>query len=175
MHSLDDDEILRTGTPASVTRYRLPDGTTAVHVPLTFMDCAPRDAAQISDGRARTELVCSAAAMAGAFQTTGISDADIRRMAVSIRLGDAAVRGRSDDQVEAQFDALAGDCAVAAKTAYQAMCDRHSNAWRGPSNPAPAARAPVTDLADARKAADAAHAAYVDRVSNAWRTPSSAA
>lgn len=55
---------------------------------------------------ARADLVRSATAIAPDLQTTGLSDAAIRKAAVVAALGDAAVAGKPDSYVDARFDIL---------------------------------------------------------------------
>lgn len=125
---------------------------------------------------AREELVYSAVAVAGRlFATDGLSDAQIRRTSVALRLGDVAVAGQSDDYVLGQFESFSGtgvtDASIALEKARAEYRDRLSNAWRGKDNPAPAADTITANDSPERlaTAAEAARAAYRHRVSNAWR------
>lgn len=70
------------------------------------------DAAQLDAlADAKAEVVAKAKAVLGDKlpDTKGKTVADVRRMAVAARFGDAAVKDRSDDYVEARFDALTAD------------------------------------------------------------------
>lgn len=61
--------------------------------------------------QARAELVGKAVSIAKDVETTGLSDADIRKAVVAAKLGDAAIKDKSDAYVEARFDVLAEDAA----------------------------------------------------------------
>lgn len=79
--------------------------------------------------------------------TAGKSVADVRRMTVAAKLGDAAVADKSDDYVEARFDGLTGDSADSTvrpihqptvigdaaslrDKAFNEAADRERNAWK---------------------------------------------
>lgn len=57
----------------------------------------------------RAVLVTKAKAIVGDVDVAGKTAADIRRAVVAKKLGDAAVKDKSDDYVEARFDILAAD------------------------------------------------------------------
>lgn len=56
---------------------------------------------------ARADLIGLARAIAGAVETSGLSDAAIRKAVVIAKAGEGAVQGRSDAYVDARFDMLA--------------------------------------------------------------------
>ena len=56
---------------------------------------------------ARASLVGTAKAIAPTVKTDGLSDADLRRAVVVAKVGDGAVKDRSDDYIAARFDILA--------------------------------------------------------------------
>lgn len=60
---------------------------------------------------AKAEVVGKAKAVVGDKlpETKGKSAAEVRRMAVATKFGDAAVKDKSDDYVEARFDAMTAD------------------------------------------------------------------
>lgn len=62
---------------------------------------------------ARASLLDAARKIAKDTKTDGVSDADIRKAVVSAKLGDAAVKDRSDAYIEARFDVLAEDASKA--------------------------------------------------------------
>lgn len=102
-------------------------------------DLAKKDAriteleTQVVDGAALDKLVKDRAALiedadkvAGKeVQTSGLSDAEIRKTAVTARLGDKALEGKSDAYVEAMFDALRDGAVSAPKS------DAFADAARG--------------------------------------------
>lgn len=59
----------------------------------------------------RADLIARAKLVAKDLQTTGLSDAEIRKAAVVAALGDAAVDGKGDAYIDARFDILAEDAA----------------------------------------------------------------
>lgn len=75
--------------------------------------------AQLSDAdldarvQARAKLVGDAAKIAKDVKVEGLSDADIRKAVVAAKLGDAAIKDRSDAYIEARFDVLAEDAGKA--------------------------------------------------------------
>ena len=99
----------------------------------------------------RAALVGSAAKLVENFDAKGKTNADIRREVVSAKVGDAAVADKSDEYVEARFDALVSTIsndAVASAVAQgeltasaepmaamdKALSEMHSglqNAWKG--------------------------------------------
>lgn len=60
---------------------------------------------------ARADLIGKAKSVAKDIDTTGLSDAAIRKAAVVAVLGDAAVAGKSDAYIDARFDILSEDAA----------------------------------------------------------------
>lgn len=127
-------------------------------------DLAKKDAeidalkAKIVDGAALDKLVADRAALcavaakiAPAVKLDGLSDADIRKAVVTAKLGDAAVKDKSADYINARFDILAEDAgkvtdpfaaavkdgikpaegATAIADAYNQMLERDRNAWQG--------------------------------------------
>ena len=60
---------------------------------------------------ARADLIGKAKAIAKDVETTGLSDAAIRKAAVVTVLGDAALTGKSDAYIDARFDILSEDAA----------------------------------------------------------------
>ncbi|MEX0304259.1 MAG: DUF2213 domain-containing protein [Leisingera sp.] len=101
---------------------------------------------------ARTQLLGDAAKVAKDVKTEGLSDAAIRKAVVSAKLGDDALKDKSDAYIEARFDALV-EAADAAKPdqfadamqsgvihdggmseadkAYQDSLQEMSDAWKG--------------------------------------------
>lgn len=101
---------------------------------------------------ARTQLLGDAAKVAKDVKTEGLSDAAIRKAVVSAKLGDDALKDKSDAYIEARFDALV-EAADAAKPdqfadamqsgvihdggmseadkAYQESLAEMSDAWKG--------------------------------------------
>jgi len=59
----------------------------------------------------RSELVTKAKSIAKDMETTGVSDADIRKAAVVAKLGDEAVKDKSQAYIDARFDILVEDSA----------------------------------------------------------------
>jgi hypothetical protein len=57
----------------------------------------------------RADLLAKAKAVVSDFDGKGLTDADIRRKVVATKIGDAAVKDRSDDYVAARFDILVED------------------------------------------------------------------
>lgn len=112
------------------------------------LDAAALDAAVT----ARADLLAVAKAIVPDLDTTGKSAADIRKMVVTKKLGDAAVAGKSEAYIDARFDILAED---AKSTATLTGALAHM--------------APAT-LSDGTAAAE--QKAWSDGISdlNAWRT-----
>lgn len=73
--------------------------------------------AQLSDAdldarvQARAKLLGDAAKIDDSVKTEGASDADIRKAVVTAKLGDDALKDKSDAYIEARFDALVEDAA----------------------------------------------------------------
>ncbi len=107
---------------------------------LTDAHLAPTDIDQLV--AERTDVVARACSIADHVEIAGKSNADIRRAAVTARLGDDKVTGKSDDYVEALFDSLSTDAdplrdaiknhqaPVSAGEAYRAYTLRLANAWK---------------------------------------------
>ena len=57
----------------------------------------------------RAELIGKAKVIAKDLATTGLSDADIRKATVAAKLGDAAIKDKSEAYIDARFDILAED------------------------------------------------------------------
>ncbi len=64
---------------------------------------------------ARADLVSTAKAIASDVKTDGLSDAAIRKATVIAKLGDAAIKDKSDAYIDARFDILAEDAKTAKK------------------------------------------------------------
>jgi len=67
------------------------------------------DAALDARVAARADLLDKAKRVADGVETAGLSDADIRKAAVTKALGDAAVTGKSQAYIDARFDILVED------------------------------------------------------------------
>ncbi len=104
---------------------------------------------------ARAALVTTATAIAKDVKTDGLSDNEIRAAVVRAKIGDAAVKDKSADYVNARFDILAEGVAGAggADPFRDAMNDRRPPT--APGNPG---------------AADAAYKAMTDGMTSAWQT-----
>ena len=130
-----------------IDAIRATHATELAAVQAKVLDGAALDAAIA----ARTALLDHAKVVLGSkFDATGKSDADIRRAAVTLKLGDAKVMGKDDAYISAAFDVL---CAA----------------------PAPAAKDPVRDaIAGAAPVTDAvsAYDEYVASLRDAHRTHS---
>lgn len=111
--------------------------------------------AKIVDGAALDKLVADRAALcavatkiAPTIKLDGLTDADIRKAVVTAKLGDAAVKDKSADYINARFDILAEDAGKVAdpfaqalkdgvkqptnvNDAYSQMLERDRNAWQG--------------------------------------------
>jgi hypothetical protein len=108
---------------------------------------------------ARGTLISDAKKLGGdKLVTDGKSSAEIRRSAVALKLGDAAVKDRSDDYVLAAFDALV----------TSAGGDRTN---KDPLRDALADSIPVGDV---KEKAEAARAKHLEDTRNAYKTPASA-
>ncbi|TPM39593.1 DUF2213 domain-containing protein [Mesorhizobium sp. B2-3-4] len=101
---------------------------------------------------ARADLISKAKAIAKDVKTDGLSDAAIRKAAVSAKLGDAAIADKTDAYIDARFDILVEDAVkdaggadqfrtvvagglktvdtAPAATAHKAMTDHLSSAWQ---------------------------------------------
>lgn len=96
----------------------------------------------------RADLIAKAKMVAPKVETTGLSDAAIRKAAVALALGDAAITGKADAYIDARFDILVEDRAKADPVAAAALA------------------APATPIVDTR---DSAHAAMVARMVDAYQ------
>lgn len=118
--------------------------------------------AKVVDGLALDKLVADRSALcavagkiAPAVKFDGLADAEIKKAVVTAKLGDAAVKDKSADYINARFDILAEDAgkttsadpfrtavqgglqptndAGSVDKAYQAMADGLTNAWQNPN------------------------------------------
>lgn len=110
------------------------------------------DAALDARVQARADLIGKARQIAKDVKVEGVSDADIRKAVVIAKLGDAAVKDKSADYIDARFDILSEgigktsndpvrgviadgiehtDAATAAAQARVAYIDHQRNAWKG--------------------------------------------
>lgn len=96
----------------------------------------------------RATLVTVAGAIAKDVKTDGLSDDDIRKAVVVAKIGDAAIKDKSADYINARFDILAEGVAkkdadpvrdalnsdtrqaTTSDAAYKAMTDRMTSAWQ---------------------------------------------
>lgn len=126
----------------------------ALNAKLVDAEVTPAKLQALADARA--DVIGKAKVLAPALVTDGKTDADIRKEAVTAKLGDAAT-SMSDAAIEGAFTALTKDAkpgtvvqpigapvvAVDAATAYVADREKQrralSDAWRTPFNPADAA------------------------------------
>jgi hypothetical protein len=97
---------------------------------------------KLADAKADTVAAARKALGDAAPDFAGKSVVEIRRASVALKFGDAAVTGKSDDYVEARFDAMA--------TVVDAAPDPYRQVMAGRT---------VIDFADAKSKADAAFAA----------------
>lgn len=96
-------------------RQRLADAETSHQKAIAVRDAeldtlkaALLDEAEIERrAEARADLIGLAKAIAGNVQTSGLSDAAIRKAVVIAKAGEGAVQGRSDAYIDARFDMLA--------------------------------------------------------------------
>jgi hypothetical protein len=100
---------------------------------------------------ARADVIGRGKAIVADLKPEGLSIPAIRRAVVSAKLGDAAVKDRSDDYVEARFDLLAQD-ATPADPLRQVLSE-------GPVN-----------VGDAKARADAAHTKRLQDLRDGWKT-----
>ena len=101
---------------------------------------------------ARADLIGKAKAIAKDVKTDGLTDAEIRKATVVAKLGDAAVKDKTEAYIDARFDILAEDAAknpadpfrkavqsgiqpvgdaANVNDAYNKMLERDRNAWQG--------------------------------------------
>lgn len=99
----------------------------------------------------RSAIVAKAKKVAPTLDVTGKSNGDIRRAAVAAKLGDAAVKDKSDDYVEARFDTLVD--AAPADPFRQVI------------------QSGIHDSGDAEAKADAARLARNNALRDGWKTP----
>lgn len=116
------------------------------------------DATKLDDLLAdRSRVIDSAKTILGAaFDPRGKSDADIRRLAVTKRLGDATMVGKSDDFVSAAFDTLS----IVQAGTTRADPVRDALRTQQPQRTS-------GDITDGERAFDA----NLEFMRNAWRTP----
>ena len=114
------------------------------------------DAAALDKMVAERGAVIAQAKAMGLADTaiTGKTNAEIKAAAVAHKLGDAAVKDRSEDYVGALFDHAAGSGQTGADPLRQTLAD-------------------TQPVLDAKAKADAAWAAGVERAAKAWETPAS--
>lgn len=107
--------------------------------------------------QARAGLVATAKTIVKDVDTTGKSDAEIRKAVVTAKLGDAAVKDKPEAYIDARFDILAEDAvknpadpfrqvvqsgvqpvndAGSTATAHKAMTDHMTSAWQNPKGAA---------------------------------------
>jgi len=142
-----DDELQRSGVLDDNGILR--DGC-SFRMPFYLRD-------SVSAPAASAEFLRAAVVVAGQeFPLQGLTDAQIRRTAVNLRLGDGAAM-RMDDEVHGQFAALAHG-RVDRQNAFDEYVTGLNDAWRGPAKEV----APLDS-------AEQAHAAYCDHLSNAWK------
>lgn len=104
----------------------------------------------------RQAVIADAAKIAGkAVDGKGKSVAEIRRDAVAVKLGDAAVKDKSDDYVTAAFDVLAGQVKAPAKDALGNMIADAAGARNSGD---------VVNMADAMAVREAAHQRMIARL-----------
>lgn len=103
------------------------------------------DAALDAKVAARSDLIASAKKVAD-LDYTGKSEAEIRKLAVAKKFGDAAIADKSDAYVEARFDIAVAD------SAKDPVREAFKDNGRTPTN-----------LNDAKALEDAAHARYLAR------------
>lgn len=101
----------------------------------------------------RAGLVALAGKIAKDVKTDGLSDAAIRKVVVTAKLGDAAVKDKPQAYIDARFDILAEDAGKAVdpfrkavadgiqppanvNDAYNQMLERDRNAWQAPKETA---------------------------------------
>lgn len=108
---------------------------------------------------ARAAIVDSARKLAPGLNPAGKTDAVIKREAVAVKMGDAAVKDKPDEYVAATFDTLVS---LAGTDAAGASADPLRNA------------APVA-VGDAAKALNDARAAHLASLTDSWKTPQAAA
>lgn len=95
----------------------------------------------------RADLIATAKQIADK-DYTGLSDADIRKVAVAAKLGDAALKDKSPEYIAARFDILAED-------ATEDRVHQHLKGKDGAPQP--------------KTTVDSAFSGYVDHLSNAWK------
>jgi hypothetical protein len=106
---------------------------------------------------ARAELIGKAKAVAKDVKTDGLSDAAIRKAAVTAVLGDVDMAGKTDAYIDARFDILVEDAAKAKPDAFRQAVQQGVQ--------------PVVD----GSAATTAHKAMTDHLQSAWQNSKGAA
>lgn len=107
---------------------------------------------EVRDRAARlSELRRSAKAIAPALATDGLMERDIVREVVRLKMGDAAVVGLTEDQLDARFDLLAANIPAPQDPFQWIMKDG------------------LRPVMDAKQAADQAYAEMVENMRNAYK------
>lgn len=75
----------------------------------TLKKAAVTDAELDKRAAARADLIGTAKAIVADVKTEGLSDADIRKAVVAAKLGDAAIKDKSEAYIDVRFDILAED------------------------------------------------------------------
>lgn len=106
------DEYMTKAERAARDIEELEKGMAAKDAAIAKLEAAAIDDAAL-DARvsARADLVSKAKAVFADLDTTGLTDAAIRKAAVVAKLGAAAIDGKSDAYIDARFDILAEDAA----------------------------------------------------------------
>ena len=98
--------------------------------------------------QARADLIATAKSIVADVKTDGLSDAEIRKAVVVAKLGDDAVKGKTEAYIDARFDILAEDAAKNADPVRAALQSQDHNA---------------------RITNDNGQAAYEKRLTDAWK------
>ena len=98
--------------------------------------------------QARANLIATAKSIVADVKTDGLSDAEIRKAVVVAKLGDDAVKGKTEAYIDARFDILAEDAAKNADPVRAALQSQDHNA---------------------RITNDNGQAAYEKRLTDAWK------
>ncbi len=101
--AVTDAATAKDAADGALAALKATHATEVASLKAQVLDAAALDAAIVR----RTAVIDAARKLLGAtYDATGKSDADVRRAAVTVKLGDAAVTGKSDDYVAAAFDTL---------------------------------------------------------------------
>lgn len=76
---------------------------------------------------ARADLIGTAKAIVADVKTEGLTDADIRKAVVVAKLGDAAIKDKSEAYIDARFDILAEDAKKPVDPVRAALMNRDAN------------------------------------------------